>query len=419
VTQDDRPGSGFTRLWTATATTAVGAQVTAIALPLLAVLTLHASPAQAGLLATAQWLPFLLIALPLGVLVDRVRRRPLLVAAEAGRVLVLLAMVVLGATGVLTFPPLLLLALLLGCCTVLFEVAVQSYLPTVVPLDRLDGANSRMQGSEAVALVAGPGVGGVLVQAVSAAGALAVQVVTSIVSVVALLSIRTAEARATTERRPFVAALREGLSFLRHDRVLVGLVGFSAIYNPFEQWIAVLFTIDAVRRLQLSAGQLGAVLAIGAVGALVGALLAPVVSRRAGALVPTLWCAVAESVVLLVLPLPEASWGRGAIIALTGGVFAINNAATALSSVVLLTVRQRRVPDPLRGRVNAATRAVSYGSITLGAFLGGFAGQLLGVRTGLAVGCVGVLLTVVWTLAWGLPLLRRGVRIDAVPGPVG
>ena len=407
-------GAGFGGLWTATAGTALGAQVTGIALPLLAVLTLHASPFQAGMLATAQWLPFLVVALPLGVVVDRMRRRPLLVVAEAGRAVVLLVIALLAAAGVLGFPPLLLLAVLLGCCSVLFEVGVQSYLPSVVRLDRLDAANSRMQGTEAVALVAGPGIGGLLVQAVGAAGALGVQVVTSIVSLSAVLSIRRQEALPVGVHARFLPSLREGLAFLAHDRILLGLVGFSAIYNPFEQWISVLFTIDAVRRLHLSAGQLGVVLAIGALGALAGALAAPVVSRRAGALVATLWCAVVESVVLLLLPLPEASWGRAGIIALAGGVLAVNNAATALSSVVLLTVRQRRIPDPLRGRVNAASRAVSYGSVAVGALLGGIAGQVLGVRGGLTLGCFGVLLTVVWTLGWGLPLLRRGVRIDAV-----
>jgi MFS family permease len=412
VTQD-RLGGAFAGLWTASAATAVGTQVTAVALPLLAVVVLHASPAQAGLLATAQWLPFLVVALPLGVLMDRMRRRPLLVVAEAGRAAGLLAVVVLAAAGGLALPPLLGLALLLGCCAVLFEVGAQSYLPTVVRAADLDTANSRVQSTEAVALVAGPGLAGTLVQAVGAAGALAVQVVTSAVSAVALVAIRRPEPRPAGTPSAFLPALREGLAFLLRDRVLLGLVGFSAIYNPFEQWISVLFTIDAVRRLGLGAAQLGAVLAIGALGALAGALVAPWAARRVGALVATLWCAAVESVVLLGLPLADPAWGAAGVMAATGAVLAVNSAATALSSVVLLTVRQRRTPDPLRGRVNAATRAVSYGSITLGALAGGIAGEALGVRGGLALGCAGVLLTVVWTLAWGLPLHRRGVRIDA------
>lgn len=421
-----RLGADFGRMWFATAMTALGMQVTAVALPLLAVLTLHVSPGQVGAIATVQWLPFLLIALPLGVLFDRMRRRPLLVAAEVGRALVLLALVVLALLGTLGFELLVALALLLGCCSVLYEVGYQSYLPSVVPQQRLDVANSRLQSTESVALIAGPGIGGLLVQVVSAAGALAVQVVTSAVSVVTLVRIRGVETAPPAERLGLLPAIAEGVRFLVRDPVLLWAVGFSAFYNPFEQWIKVLFTIDAVRRLGLTAGQFGLILSIGAVGALLGAAAAPAVSRRLGALQACLWCAAVDAV-FLVLPLAQPGWGAVALIAVLGGVFAVNGFTAAVSSVIVLTVRQIRVPDALRGRVNATTRAISYGSITVGAAAGGLAGQLLGVRLGLAVGCVGVLTSLIWTLGLGGVLLRRGVRIDVphdntppgAPSPLG
>jgi predicted MFS family arabinose efflux permease len=413
-----RLGADFGRVWFATAVTALGVRVTAVALPLLAVLTLHVSPGQVGTIATVEWLPFLLIALPLGVLFDRRRRRPLLVAAEVGRAAVLLALVVLAVLGALGFELLVALALLLGCCSVLYEVGYQSYLPSVVPPERLEAANSRLQSTESVALIAGPGLGGLLVQVVSAAGALAVQVVTSLVSAFALARNRGAETAPSTERLRLMPAIAEGVRFLVRDRVLRWAVGFSATYNLFEQWILVLFTIDAVRRLGLTAGQFGLILSIGAVGALLGAAAAPAVSRRLGALQACLWCSAVD-VVFLVLPLARPGWGAVTLIAVLGGVFAVNGFSGALSSVILLTVRQRRVPDALRGRVNATTRAVSYGSITVGAAAAGLAGQLAGVRTGLAVGCVGVLSSLAWTLGLGLPLLRRGVRIDVPHGGTG
>lgn len=413
-----RLGVDFGRVWFATAVTALGMQVTAVALPLLAVLTLHVSAGQVGAIATVQWLPFLLIALPLGVLFDRMRRRPLLVAAEIGRAVVLLALVVLALPGALGFEVLLALALLLGCCSVLYEVGYQSYLPSVVPRDRLDVANSRLQSTESVALIAGPGIGGLLVQVVSAAGALAVQVVTSAVSAVMLVRIRGVETAPPARRLRLLPAIAEGVRFLVRGPVLLWAVGFSAIYNPFEQWIKVLFTIDAVRRLGLTAGQFGLILSIGAIGALLGAAAAPAVSRRLGALQACLWCAAADAV-FLVLPIAEPEWGAAALIAALGGVFAVNGFTAAVSSVILLTVRQIRVPDGLRGRVNATTRAISYGSITLGAAAGGLAGQLLGVRLGLTVGCVGVLTSLIWTLGFGAVLLRRGARIDVPHDSVG
>jgi predicted MFS family arabinose efflux permease len=404
-------GRDFRWVWFATAVTAVGVRVTAVALPLLAVLTLHVSAGQVGTIATVQWLPFLLIALPLGVLVDRRRRRPLLVAAEAGRAAVLLALVVLALLGALGFELLVALALLLGCCSVLYEVGYQSYLPSVVPPERLEVANSRLQSTESVALIAGTGLGGLLVQLASAAGALGLQVVTSVVSAVTLARIRGVETAPPAERLRLLPAIAEGVRFLGRDPVLRWAVGFSAIYNLFEQWIVVLFTVDAVRRLGLTAGQFGLVFSVGAVGALLGAAAAPAVSRRLGALPACLWCSVVD-VVFLVLPLARPEWGTAALVVVLGGVFAANGFAGALSSVILLTVRQTRVPDLLRGRVSATTRAISSGSITLGAAAGGLAGQFLGVRAGLAIGCIAVLGSPVWTVGLGLALLRRGVRIE-------
>jgi len=159
-------------------------QVAQLAVPLLAVVSLHASAGQVGLLGAAQWLPFLLIALPVGVLVDRRRRRPLLVAAEGIRVIGTSAIILLGVAHVLTLPALLLLTAVVGCGAVVFEVAYQSFLPSVVPRERLDVANSRLQATEATALVAGPGFGGLLVQLLGALPTLAVTAVGSIMSAV-------------------------------------------------------------------------------------------------------------------------------------------------------------------------------------------------------------------------------------------
>lgn len=228
-------GTGFGRLWFATGTTAVGAQMAQLAVPLLAVLALHATPSQVGLLGAAQWLPFLLVALPLGVLVDRRPRRPLLVVAEGVRALATSGIIVLGATGALSLPALLLLATVTGCGTVLFEVAYQSFLPSVVPAHRLDAANSRLQATEATAMVAGPGLGGLLVQLL---GALPTLGVTAAGSVASAISVSRVEERFTPARRhrSITADILDGGRFLRSDNVLAGLLAFSAIANPFARW---------------------------------------------------------------------------------------------------------------------------------------------------------------------------------------
>jgi hypothetical protein len=326
---------------------------------------------------------------------------------------VLLAVVVLLLAAVLDIRSLVVLALLLGCCTVLYEVGYQSYLPFVVPADRLDVANSRLASTESVAVIAGPGLGGVLVQSLTAAGALGAQVLTSVTSAVALARIRRPEPAVTAPQMRLMPAIVEGVRYLAREPVLRWAVGFSALYNPFEQWILVLFTIDAMRRLALNPAQFGLVFSIGAVGALLGAAVAPGVSRRIGALRACLICSAIDPFVFLALPALRADLGVFALVTIAGTVFALSGATTGLSSVIVLTVRQVRVPDALRGRVNATTRMISYGSITFGAAVGGLAGQLLGTQLGLAIGAAGCLISTIWTVGVGRSLLRRGIRIDA------
>jgi MFS family permease len=408
-------GRGFGRIWFATGATAIGAQVAQLAVPLLAVVSLHASSGQVGLLGAAQWLPFLLIALPVGVLVDRRRRRPLLIAAEWIRVIGTTTTILLGVAGVLTLPALLLLAVVVGCGAVVFEVAYQSFLPSVVPRERLDAANSRLQATEATALVAGPGVGGLLVQLVGALATLAITAVGSLMSAVSLSRIPESFTPAAHRRNPIARDLLEGMRFLRHDRVLAGLLGFSAISNPFAQWITLLFLVDGVRRLHLTTGQVGLVLAIGAVGTLLGAATAPAVARRLGVLRTIVVTAAVDPLVLFVLPAAVPGWGVSALITALGAAFAVNGYAVGLDTVLVTTVRQTRTPDDLRGRVNATTRMVSYGTITLGAAVGGLTGQLFGVRLALLIGCLGALTTVAWVAGWAVLLTRQNERLDGTP----
>ncbi len=406
-----RLGRDFHRFWLAQTTSAVGSQVGDLAVPLLAVVVLHATAAEAGLVGVARWLPFLLLALPLGVLVDRRRRRPVLVAADIARAALIVVLVAVAVAGALTLPVLLGLIFVIGAFTVAFEVAYQSFLPTVAARDDLERANGRLQATASAAQVGGPGLGGWLVQTLTAPWALLSQAVTYAVSAVALLGIRSSESDPLPQRRGALAELREGLGFVRHDRYLVSLVGFSAIYNLFAQWITVLLLVHAVRELGLTAGHLGLVFSLGAMGAVVGAAAAPASVRRFGVGPVLIACAGAESLVLGVIPFVDAAWSTPVIVAALVGVFAVNGAGTSLSSVVALTLRQRRTPDHLLGRVNATVRWISYGVVAIGAGLGGLAGEALGTRTGIAVGCVGVALTVVWVAASPLRTIRTTASI--------
>ncbi|MEV7692123.1 MFS transporter [Microbacterium sp. NPDC089189] len=396
----------FDRFWLAHATSAVGSQVGDLAVPLLAVVVLHATAVEAGLVGVARWLPFLLLALPLGVVVDRCRRRPVLIVADITRAALIVALVAVAVTGVLTFPALLGLVFVIGAFTVAFEVAYQSFLPTVAARNELERANGRLQATASAAQVGGPGLGGWLVQTLTAPWALLSQAVTYAISAVALLDIRSREPDHPRVRRGAVAELREGLRYVRRDRYLVSLVGFSAIYNLFAQWITVLLLVHAVRELGLTAGHLGLIFSLGAMGAVVGAAAAPASVRRFGVGPVLIACAGAESLVLAAIPFAEVAWSTPVIVAALVGVFAVNGAGTSLSSVVALTLRQVRTPDHLLGRVNATMRWISYGVVAIGAGLGGLAGEAWGTRTGIAVGCAGVSLTLVWVTASPLRTVR-------------
>lgn len=404
-------GRDFRRFWLAQATSAVGSQVGDLAVPLLAVVVLHATAVEAGLVGVARWLPFLLLALPLGVFVDRQRRRPVLVIADLARAALLIALVVVAVTGALTLPALLGLIFVIGSFTVAFEVAYQSFLPAVVARDELERANGRLQATASAAQVGGPGLGGWLVQTLTAPWALLAQAVTYVVSAAALLGIRSSEHGPIRERRGALAQLREGLRYVRGDRYLVSLVGFSAIYNLFAQWITVLLLVYAVRELGLTAGHLGLIFSLGAVGAVIGATAAPASARRFGVGPVLVACAGAESLVLAAIPFVDAMWSTPVIVAALVAVFVINGAGTSLSSVVALTLRQLRTPDELLGRVNATVRWISYGVVAIGAGLGGLAGEALGARAGIAVGCVGVALTVVWVAASPLRTVRDAASL--------
>lgn len=400
VKSPSRPlGRDFRWFWTAQGASSIGGQVSELAVPLLAVVTLHASAAQVGLLAVARWVPFLLLALPLGVLADRCRRRPVLVAADLARAAVTLLVVVLAVHGSLTLPVFFVLVAVLGSFTVAFDVGYQSFLPTVVSRDGLERANGRLQATASAAQVGGPGLGGLLVQALSAPWAMLAHALTYLVSAAALLRVRATEHPPAPTGRSAVRDLVDGLAFVRRDRYLVSLAGFAGIYNLFAQWVMVLLTVHAVRDLSLTAGQLGLALSLGATGAVLGAALAPACLRLLGVGRLMIACAGLECLALCALPLLDARWSTWAVVGALVGIFAVNGAGTSMSSVVALTLRQLRTPDHLLGRVNATMRWLSYGAVAVGAGLGGVVGESTGTRTGIALGAAGTLLTLVWVVA--------------------
>jgi MFS family permease len=359
-------------------TSQFGAQISGVAVPLLAVSTLHASPFQAGLVTAAGTLAFAVIGLPAGAWLDRVRRRPVLVASDLSRAALLASVPLLAWLGLLRLTHLMVVSLLIGVARVFFDVGYQSYLPTVVGEQRLIAGNSALETVRASGQIAGPGLGGWLAGRLGAANVLGLQAVTLTVSAVCLLAIKAREPRpAPRSGLPALPAqIKQGLAFVARSPVLRALALTSAAGNfSFAVASAVNF-IFLVRTLGLSAAAIGLVLATGSVTALVGAALTPRLARRFGS-ARIIWLSLAVTGPAALLgPLARPGWSVGLVVA-GAAAGELGQIVYAITSVSL---RQRLCPPELLGRVNATMRILIMGLFPVGALLGGVLGERFGIR---------------------------------------
>ena len=402
MVRDRQVHRDFQLLWMGQGFAAVGTQIPTLALPLTAILRLHASAGAVGVLNALQWLPFLVLSLFVGMTVDRHRRRPLLIVADGGRALVLGSIVVLAVSGRLSLPILWGLVFLFGSGAVFFELASQAYVPSLVGTDGLMRANARLQATTTGAQLGGPAVAGALVQIVTAPVALGLTGLSFLVSVVTLSAIRTAESTpAVALERPWKQLL-EGTQLIWTNPYLRSLVPVSACYNLLNEWMLTVYLVYAVRHLHLSPVLLGLTLAGGTVGAFLGALLADRAVRRFGLGATFLSVVILECVATPLVPLTPSGTVWTVPILVTA--FGLMDFGATLSGVVALSVRQTVTPAPLLGRMTAGYRMISYGTIPLGAAAGGWVSQALGLHTGLIMGALALMTTIVWAL-WS-PVVR-------------
>lgn len=408
----------FAKLWAGESISLFGSHVTELALPLTAVLTLHASPGQLGALGAARFAPFLLVTLFAGVWADRSRRRPILIGANLGRAAALALIPLLAATDQLRIEYLYSIGFLVGALTVLFDVSYVTIVPSLVRRDELVEANSVLQASASVAEVGGPGLGGMLVSIFSAPAAIAVDAMSYLVSTLTLLGIRKAEPLPERGReRPKVSSqIREGLGVTFGDPLLRPMALSAGLYNLFEQSIFVLLALYVTRDLNLSAATLGLVLSLGAVGALVGSVLANRVGRRMGIGRAYVWAHTLD-LALLLLPVASQFSYPAVVIAVA---FIINGLALGLTNVYSVTLRQTLTPGRLLGRMNASYRFLTYGAIPIGALMGGALAETVGVRNAIALGAAGFLIALVVLILSPMRSLVTLPNADAdLCGPAG
>ncbi len=372
-----------------------GAEITAVALPLVALLTLSATSGEIGILRACVFLPFLGVPLLAGVFVDRHRKRPVMLTANAVRALLIAAVPTLWWLELLTLKQLYAIALLTGVFAVLFEVAQMAYVPSLVGRDRLADGNARLLSSYSAATLAGPGIGGVLVQAVGAPLTLLVDAISYLVSVVSIALVRLREAApAASERRPhqWWGEIVEGLRAVYQNRPVRLIAIQGLLSNLFNQVLEVAFLIYALRERDTGAGAYGIVLAAGGAGAVVGSIVTPKLTRRFGFGPVFLGAVIVDTTVLLLVPLAEGS--IAVLVGIWMFAFALNGFGTGIANVVSYTLRQSLTPDHVLGRMSASMRLVLYAGIPIGALVGGILSATIGAQETLYVDVAGLILSI-------------------------
>lgn len=371
----------FRLLWIGETTSNVGNAISQVAMPLAAVVTLHASTFTVGLLKAAAWLPWLAIGLLAGAWVDRWSRRATMLICDLVSLVLLVSVPVAVWFGVLTMGQLLVVAMVTGAAGVLFSTAYFVYLPAVVGRDDLAEGNAKLQGSESAALVVGPGIGGAIAQAFGAVLGLLADAVSFGVSAMCLLRMRIREsvadrAAAACGRRSLRREITEGLRFVTHDPYLRVVAVFAATTNLAANMWEAIVVVFLIRTVGVSPGTVGVLFAVISCGGIVGAMLSTKLTRRFGTARGLLLADLGSAPFVLLLPL--TGHGVGLIWFALGGF--VSQVGMVAGNVIFGTFRQRYCPPGLLGRVTACTRFAVYGTISLGALLGGVLGAALGVR---------------------------------------
>ena len=401
----------FLKLWAAQSISQIGDQITYLALPLVAVLTLDASAAQMGLLTAAELMPHLLFSLMAGVWIERrSNRRRLMIVADIVRAAVLVSVPLAAAFDLLTFPQLYAVGFVAGTCAVLFDISWATLFVSVVPRRDVVEANSKLSLSRALSFVTGPSAAGLLVQALTAPVTLLVDAFSFIGSALFLTRIRVQEPPVAEDGRDGVLqSLRSGLRYVLGDELIRPELLCTATINLFNFVFHAIFVLYATEELGVRPAVLGLALGAGAVGGIAGALVAVRVERLIG-IGPafTLGC------VLFPLPLvlvPLASGTELAIALMLGVAEFLSAVGVMILDVNGNSLMLLRTPDRLRSRMSGTYRFVNYGVRPLGALIGGGLGTAIGLQTTLWIGVLGALGGVLWLVFSPIPRLRTVTEV--------
>jgi len=392
----------FRRYWTAQTISMFGDQISLLALPLLAVIATQAGPAQMGALTAAGLIPSLLFSLLAGAWVDRrPDKRRIMIAADLGRAFLLLLIPLLYLVGLLSMTELYVVAFLVGALSVLFEVCRTTLFVSLVGKEDYITANSLLNGSRAMTFVAGPSVGGVLVQVLTAPLALVADALSYLLSGLLLARIHPVEPQPSRAKG---FGLAEGLRFIWRSRIMRSMLAASTTLNLFNYMFSALIILYAVTTLHLSPGLLGVVIGVASIGALAGAALAGRMTARFGVGPTLIFSYILFPAPLILVPL--ASGDKTTVVAMLFAAEFLSGLGVMLLDIVGGSLQAAVIPDDLRARVSGAHRTINYGIRPIGALIGGGLGVAIGVHNTLWISTVGAVCAVLWLLLSPIPRIR-------------
>jgi MFS family permease len=397
----------FLKLWSAQTISQFGSAVSQVAVPLVAVLSLDASAFEVAALATVEFLPFLLFTLPAGVWVDRLPRRPILVIADAGRALALGSIPLAAAVGQLTLAQLYVAGFVTGALTVFFDVAYQSYLPSIVEREQLVDGNAKLEISRSAAQVGGPGLAGLLVRLFTAPYAVLADAASYVWSSVFVFWIRRREVvpERTAESPSLQRELVYGIKYLLGHRYWRWISMSTATFNFFGNVVFAILIVYLVRGLGMSALAIGITLSLSGAGGIVAAFLAGKIGARLGIGRTILLGTIVDALAYPLVPLAPKAFPIPFIVV----GFGLIDFGVVLYNVSVISLTQALTPERLLGRVNASRRFIVWGTIPLGSLVSGALATAIGLRPTMFIGAIGCSLA-------ALPIALSSVRqIKALP----
>lgn len=404
----------FLKLWTAETVSVFGTQVTLLALPIVAATILNVTPFEFGLLGTVEFLPFIFLSLPAGVWVDRLRRRPILIVGDLGRAIALLSIPIAFAADALTIWQLYVVGFMNGCLTVFFDVAYQSYLPSIVERDQLVEGNSKLEITRSASQIAGPSLAGVLIGLFKAPFAIVLDALSFVVSAIFVFWIRRPEPpiqphdEATGPKPSMRDEISVGLRYVTGHRWLRSIAATTGTSNFFGNVGGAILILFLVRERSFTPELIGFAFSIGSVGVLLAALTASRLTSRIG--VGRMLVLTSIGFSLSGLPIAMAPDSvLFAAVALSGFMGGFCGVAWNINQVSL---RQAITPTRMQGKMNATMRFIVWGTMPIGSIIGGFLGGIIGLHNTIWVGALGGLVAFI-------PVTLSEVRrIVTMPEPV-